>query len=176
MLIKKNLEIVINSINDFSKQTNMVAINAAIYASRLSNSEGAPFQVLAKKIQDMSAQSIDKLGELDKLMNYVTNLSVLINKVGSQRMLLMKMIVANTMNNLDVLNDCIQLFESNQEEIKRSTLNTPETLAKGESISVKWSEIKETLIASDTETNFNQANTIVLMINDLLHLYEESDK
>jgi len=62
MSIKKKLKNVMNTINDFSKQTNMVAINAAIYASRLSNSEGAPFQVLAREIQNMSTQSMDKLG------------------------------------------------------------------------------------------------------------------
>ena len=127
MSIKKKLETVISSINDFSKQTNMVAINASIYASRLSNSEGAPFQVLAKEIQSMSSRSIDKLEELDALMDYITKLSTLINMVGSQRMLLMKMILGNTMNNCKISSQSTALFEANLYEIEASELNTSNT-------------------------------------------------
>ena len=119
---------------------------------------------------------MDKLGELDKLMTDVTNLSILINKVGSLRMLLMKMIITHTMNNSEILEESIQLFESNLEEIKGSSLNTAETLVQIQSISTQWLSTKEKMMSSDIETNFNQANTIVLLINDLLHLYEESDK
>jgi len=52
--------------NEFSSWTNMIAVNAAIRASKLSGVEGDPFQVLAKEIQHMSSMSKQKLSEMDE--------------------------------------------------------------------------------------------------------------
>lgn len=176
MSIKKKLEIVIKSINNFSKQTNMVAINAAIYASRLNNSQGAPFLVLAKEIQNMSSQSIDKLEELDQLMQYINDISALVNKVGSQRMLIMQMVVGNTMDNSDIFKESVRSFESNLELIRDSSLNTPKIQETISLIEAEWVNNKEDMMGTDTKANFDRATRMVALINNLLDKYEELTK
>jgi methyl-accepting chemotaxis protein len=173
MSIKNSLGLVIKSINDFSKRTNMVAINAAIHASKLDIHQGAPFQVLVKEIQTMSSQSIDKLGELDGLVNEIAALSNLINKTGSQRMLLMKTVNACMLEDQNSIEDCCQKFDNQMNEIKASQINTSESFAIIDQVDVKWQSFKTQLNHTTPMANYQRANEAITVINELIEIYEQ---
>lgn len=120
MPIKHNLNHVINSLNSFSAKTQMVAINTSIRASKISNSEGAAFKVLAREIQDISAQSKEKLEEIHALINEIAELSKLINKTGSLRMLLMQIVNNIILDDLEQQKENITKFEQRLTEISSS--------------------------------------------------------
>ncbi|UXX78058.1 hypothetical protein N7E81_11885 [Reichenbachiella carrageenanivorans] len=172
MSIKNSLNSVIGSINDFSKRTNIVAINAAIHASKLNSSQGAPFRVLVSEIQNMSAQSIDKLGELNGLVNEITALSILINKTGSQRMLLMKIVNAHMLDDQVTIKQCISLFSQQLEEIKSSKINTSNAQSTILHIEQKWQRFCSELSSISTHEINQMANSLINDFNQVISQYE----
>ncbi|UXP33292.1 methyl-accepting chemotaxis protein [Reichenbachiella agarivorans] len=173
MTIKDKLNSVIGSISGFSRQTNMVAINAAIHAGKLSQKEGAPFQVLAREIQNMSDRSMTKLEELDKLIDEIEALSKLINVTGSQRMLLMKLVNSVLMDDAKMKEETIQQFEKNMEAIRLARINISEQGLMIESIGVDWDELRTDLGELPIDTLNQRVVLIIQKINQLLSQYEK---
>jgi methyl-accepting chemotaxis protein len=172
MSIKESLGFVIKSINEFSKRTNIVAINASIHASKLSSYQGAPFHVLVREIQNMSLQSIDKLHELDGLVNEISELSMLINKTGSQRMLLMKIISNKLLNNVVIMKESCDRFESQLKEIKNSRINSPSSSRIVLSIETEWLKFLEGLEIVEPQKSYDNAIHLIATINTLIKEYE----
>lgn len=172
MSIKHRLNLVIKSINEFSHRTNVVAINTAIHASKLETHQSAPFKVLVKEIQNMSSQSIDKLSELDELINEITALSSLINMTGSQRMLLFKIVNAHMLEDQQLLEESSLLFTNQLTEISTSKINSKDSLAILDQIEHKWTDFKMKLNDSSPVSNYQRANQIIVSINSLIKQYE----
>ncbi|MCV9388172.1 methyl-accepting chemotaxis protein [Reichenbachiella ulvae] len=173
MTIKSKLNTVISSMSDFSKQTNMVAINASIHAGRLSPREGAPFQVLAREIQEMSSRSMDKLAELDQLMKEVGEMSRLINYTGRQRMLLMKLVNGKLMNDEEQMKAAISAFEEGLDFIKSSGINDDECSHILDLIDKRRASMINDLKIGLQSALHEQANEVIELINSLLGRYEE---
>ncbi|RJE71442.1 methyl-accepting chemotaxis protein [Reichenbachiella sp. MSK19-1] len=172
MTIKEHLSTVIKSMSDFSRQTNMVAINAAIHAGRLGGSEGAPFRVLAGEIQNMSARSIDKLEELDRLVHDIGEMSGLINRAGRQRMLLMKLLNAQLMENEKMTRETVTAFEGNIEVIRNSRINSAQCLPVLDRVDALWRDMLVSLSDRSAEMLANQVDKLIDQINKLLSYYE----
>lgn len=174
MTIKKKLDAVISSMSDFSKQTNMVAINASIHAGRLNTREGAPFQVIAREIQEMSARSITKLEELDALMKEIGAMSRLINLSGRQRMILMKILNAKLLSDHQNMIDSKAVFEESLAAINCSSLNTPESTLVLSAINELWQPVKDQLTSLSPVELSQCFNGIIASINELIAVYEDS--
>lgn len=172
MSIRNSLNVVIKSINDFSRRTNIVAINAAIHASKLESHQGAPFNVLVREIQTMSTQSIDKLSELDGLVNEIAELSILINKTGSQRMLLMKIVNACMLDDQKTMEECSSRFSNQLVEIRASRINSRESLLVVDDVSRKWDDFVSKLDQDTPLLNYQRANDTIEIINVLINKYE----
>jgi len=87
-------------------------------------------------------------------------------------MLLMKMLVGNSLKDRSVLDQSIDLFEYNLNQIESSDLNTIETSKIINSIQTCWPSIKSVIKESNIETSFDKANQLISMINTLLLRYE----
>lgn len=173
MTIKNKLNTVISSMSDFSKQTNMVAINASIHAGRLSPREGAPFQVLAREIQEMSSRSMDKLAELDQLMKEVGEMSRLINYTGRQRMLLMKLVNGKLLNDDEQMRAAISAFEEGLDFIRASTINDSDCNHILDMIDKRWQSVINDLKIGLHTGLHEQVNDLIELINSLLGQYEK---
>ena len=173
MSVKEQLSGVIRSINEFSKRTNMVAINAAIQASKLDNLQGAPFRVLADEIQAMSTQSIDKLGELDSLVNEISELSSLINLTGSQRMLLMKILNAKILDDDHMLVSAVNQFTGNLKTISKSAMNDERSERQFGRVTRAWDGIHDRLDVIETTDLCKAVNSLIEDINRLIKEFEQ---
>ena len=173
MNIKHNLNHVIKSMDDFSSKTNMVAINASIRASKLSTSEGAAFQILAREIQSMSSASKDKLEEIHSLINDIAVLSKLINKTGGQRLLLMRIVNAMILGNEKAQEGAMETFNNHLYDIECSTINTEESLALIERLKMEWIGFQHELITWSPQQATDQANDMIDTINLLIKEYEK---
>ncbi|WP_109829889.1 methyl-accepting chemotaxis protein [Reichenbachiella versicolor] len=173
MTIKRNLNRVIRSMDSFSSRSNMVAINASIRASKLTNSEGAAFKVLAREIQEMSTQSKDKLEEINELINEIAILSKLINKTGSLRMLLMRIVNAKILNNKELQEKTTEGFDKNIDIISEASINSDYTLSQIENIKMQWIYFKTDIDSWTSEQALDEANEIIDVINVLIREYEK---
>lgn len=170
MSIKQELNNVIKNINSFSNHSSMVAINTTIEASKLDSVEGAAFKVLASEIQHMSKQSLKKLDELDNLIIEITELSILINKTGSLRMLLMKMITAKLMDNLNLLKDTTTFFNAQFEYISKSEINKVVNLPFINIINDALVIFQKSI---HTKDSLNDVTELIAKINKLIGEYEK---
>ncbi len=173
MSIKNNLSSVIKSMTDFSSRTNIVAINAAIHASKLHNGQGAPFQILVQEIQRMSAQSNEKLDEIRNLIKEIGDLSVLINRTGGQRMLLMKMVNAKMMDDMDLLQSLSDTFKKHLTDIQSASINSATSHGLILEIESGFRDFKDSLQVVDSSTANTKANDLITKINELIHEYEK---
>ncbi|PIB36874.1 hypothetical protein BFP72_16430 [Reichenbachiella sp. 5M10] len=173
MTIRDKLNTVISSMSDFSRQTNMVAINAAIHAGKLTGREAAPFMVLSREIQNMSARSMDKLEELDRLVGDIGEVSRLINQTGRQRMLLMKMVNASLMNDTTQVAVAVSAFSDSMVQIQRASINSVRCEQVIHSIRELWDELQSDMSGMAPEEMNGRVLHMIDLINDLLREYEK---
>ncbi len=173
MTVKDSVHTIIRHMSDFSVRSNMVAINASISASKLNGGQGAAIHYLAGQIQEMSTLSKEKINELNQLMDEISDLSRLINMTGGQRMLLMKMVTAHTLNLNNIRLETMECFSSNLTLIKDSRINTPKSLELIEKIRISWDGYKTRILAIPPIEAFQLSDKLIDQINRLIALYEQ---
>lgn len=173
MSIKSELKSVINTISDFSKQTNLIAINTAILASRTQSSQTAGFKVLADEVQQLSSLSIEKLGQINNLVDSIATLTILINLSGRQRMLLMKMVNAHFTENYPLISETKKHFETSLNQIKKSPINDKKCKAIIKVIEDKWVDFIAILESQKSSSIDENSDAIINLLNELISEYEK---
>jgi hypothetical protein len=173
MSIKASLTGIIGNIRHFSQTTNMIAINASIQASKLTSQERSGIGVLAIQIQDLSTRSMVELKELDVVLQDIILLSALINKTGSQRMLLMKALNAHMLFALEIEKTSLEKFKSNLVEIESSHLNTQGSLIAIEQVKNQFYELINAYQSEEHAVLLQRSELLIEAINALLAEFEK---
>jgi hypothetical protein len=156
--LNRKLRLVLESINDLARTTNIVSINANVSAAKMHSSEGRVFEQIAKEMRAISQRSLSEIQGLNTILAEVSELSEIINTAGRQRMLAQKMMKLICLKRIsgqqtDSLDDemagTISLFEESHHVLTKSTLNTDSINDELSLAFAAWNEFRHSAKSED---------------------------
>ncbi|HEY9877184.1 MAG TPA: methyl-accepting chemotaxis protein [Leptolyngbyaceae cyanobacterium] len=115
---------VVNLISGFAAQTNMLALNASIEASR-AGEDGKGFAVVAEEVRELARQSAEATTEIEKLVASIqseTNAVVMAMEAGTEQVVAGTQLVDETRQNLNKITDVSRQISELVESIAQATV------------------------------------------------------
>ncbi|MBD0334350.1 MAG: GAF domain-containing protein [Cyanobacteria bacterium Co-bin13] len=146
---------VVNLISGFAAQTNMLALNASIEASR-AGEDGKGFAVVAEEVRELARQSAEATTEIEKLVASIqaeTNAVVTAMEAGTEQVVAGTQLVDETRQNLNQITAVSRQISELVESIAQATVTQSQA-------SENVTEVMNTVaaIATDNSTAANQVS------------------
>lgn len=180
--LDRKLEMLLRTITDLVKTTDIISINASISASRMPTSEGRAFKEIAFQIRDISSESLTSLNDLQDVFAEVKKLTQIINLAGKQRMLAQKTLKLHLLILLEVDDDkgtTRELIETKDEfedalkKLKACKMNTSDIAKELTKIETTWENFIQSLNKQNLHTA-NHLNALVVQdMNKIVTMYQE---
>lgn len=169
------------AINELTKNTTIISINAGITASKMPTMEGKVFRVIAEEIRKLSHNSMNELDNLEAVLKDVRNLYNIINVAGRQRMLSQKIMKLKLLINSNHDSDfhyqeeyqkSVRLFEESLQFLGKCSMNSPEVNEALEIGSEIWQQFMQHLKSNELNQAIAINEKLLFQMNEVTKAYE----
>ncbi len=179
--LNSKLKLVLESISDLAKTTNIVSINANVSAAKMHNSESRVFEQIAKEMRAISQRSLTEIQGLSNILKEVSELSEIINLAGRQRMLAQKTMKLVCLQRLSEqhdpqldkeLSETIGMFEESHKQLEQTRLNTDSINEHLSAAFNSWTGFNASLVQEDLSTTNELNNDLINSLQEIVSEYQ----